>query len=547
MKNLKVIAIDLTPILPGGENGGAKIFVLELLPRLAELYPSTDFLLLTNVASHDELSTLDRSNMRRQMVIGLPRVSTLRERARFAASKIFRHLPGRIRNAANRWVYKINTAIKRGGTTRILRDLNVDLLFCPFTAPTFFEPGIPTVCTILDLQYKTHPDFFSPEDVANRDGTFIDACRKSSALTAISEYSRGSAIKHSKFDPRRVRTIHLRLAQRMSSIEKYDPSLFARLGITRNEYVIYPANFWKHKNHEMLLTAFGMACQSGLGKSIKLVCTGASGARQIWLESATNSLGLQDRIVFPGFLPTSELASLLANSKAMIFPSLYEGFGLPIVEAMAAGVPVACSNSTALPEVASDAAILFDPRVPEEISTAIKQITTDEVLREKVIAAGRKRADEFMDSNRMAKEYWNLFEFAIESPLLEAMLSGAHPDGWMGPSLHFYVNPAKCRQSISIEVSFPNWLPYKTVKMRASSSAKSLSVFELTRGNTEIWTFQIDEEGGSYEIDFDQSFIPAKTSGGNDERELSLMLISCAIHLENGEKVMLYPSKRTDE
>src|SRR5262249_26509 len=142
-----------------------------------------------------------------------------------------------------------------------------------------------------------------------------------------------------------------------------------RLGLAPQRYVLYPANFWKHKNHEMLFTAFGMACaDAGLDKDIKLVCTGAPGARQQWLIEAARAMNLQDRILFPGFLPTAELARLLANCRGVVFPSLYEGFGLPVIEAMAASVPVACSNTTSLPEVAADATILFDPRVPADIA-----------------------------------------------------------------------------------------------------------------------------------------------------------------------------------
>ena len=97
----------------------------------------------------------------------------------------------------------------------------------------------------------------------------------------------------------------------------------------------------------------------------------------------------------------------------MIFPSLYEGFGLPVIEAMAAGIPVACSNTRALPEITSDAALLFNPDNPEEIAQAILSLTSDAPLRTRLIKAGLLRAQEFSDQERMAEEYWNLFEEAI--------------------------------------------------------------------------------------------------------------------------------------
>jgi glycosyltransferase involved in cell wall biosynthesis len=291
--------------------------------------------------------------------------------------------------------------------------MDADLLFCPFTATTYFEPGIPTVCTIYDLQYKTYPEFFAAEDVAHRDRTFIEACRHATALTAISDYSRDSAVAHGNLDPERIRTIHLRMAQRISHEAEHDKAVLSFLGLTPQRYLIYPANFWKHKNHEMLLTAFGMACHERLAADIKLVCTGAPGVRQVWLMSAAHNMNLADRVLFPGHLPNAELAALMANCSGVVFPSLYEGFGLPVIEAMAAGVPVACSNATSLPEVAADAAIFFDPRIPTQIAQAMASLVEDEALRARLIQAGQQRATEFSDVERMAGEYWDLFQYAL--------------------------------------------------------------------------------------------------------------------------------------
>jgi hypothetical protein len=285
--SLRTIAVDLTPVLPGGENGGAKSFVLELLRRLAEMAPQTHFVLLTQLASHEELSALDRPNMRRQMVMGLTTSTDLRPRLKALASRLLPHLPGRVRGLLGRVAYKLNAVLKRGRSSRtLLRDIGADLLFCPFTAPTYFEPEIPTVCTIYDLQYKTHPEFFAAEDVAHRNQTFIEACRRATALTAISDYSRDSAITHGRLEPSRICTIYLRMAQRIAQKVQNDSGELSRYGLTPQRYLIYPANFWRHKNHEMLLTAFSMACQGGLAADIKLVCTGAPGARQEWLLRA---------------------------------------------------------------------------------------------------------------------------------------------------------------------------------------------------------------------------------------------------------------------
>lgn len=538
------VAVDLTPVLPGGENGGAKIFVLDLLQRLAEMAPQTEFVLLTQSASHEELALLDRPNMRRVMVVGAAVVNSLRPRLLGLASRILPHLPHRLRGVANHLGYLLHTKLKRGGAGSLLRDLRVDLLFCPFTAPTYFEPGIPTVCTIYDLQYKTYPEFFTAEDVAQRDRTFIEACRHATALAAISDYSRDAAIAHGNLDPSRIRTIHLRMAQRIAPGGNSDNAVLARFGVVTQRYLIYPANFWKHKNHEMLLTAFGMACHAGLAADIKLVCTGAPGGRQHWLKCAAQTMDLGDRVIFPGYLPNAELAALMAHCGGVVFPSLYEGFGLPVIEAMAAAVPVACSNITSLPEVAADAAILFDPRVPTQIAGAMVSLVADESLRAKLVAAGLERALEFSDTQRMAAEYWDLFQNALSDQRHQNLLSGAYSDGWAGPKLEVQIAPFTGERTLEIELSAPRWLSNRKIAVQAHVRGKSHGAgLKLTRGTTAVLTLPIDPKGGLYEISITPSFVPAQTGHGDDHRELSVYLKRCSIKGGDSDRVELFPVK----
>lgn len=428
---LRTIAVDLTPLLPGGENGGAKIFVLELLRELAILAPQTRFVLLTRDASHEELAFLDRPNMQRRMVLSASPGQAVPPRMLRLAGRLLPYLPGRARRMVTRVGFRLNSAFKRRQSKRsLLHDLGADLLYCPFTAPIYAETGIPVVCTVHDLQFKTYPEFFSPEDVAHREQAFMDAAHRSSMMAAVSEYSRQSAITHGKLDPSRIREIHLRMAKRTATAVGDSAGVLERLGLESGRYLTYPANFWRHKNHEMLFTAFGIACANGLPADIKLVCTGAPGERQSWLEQAAQALGLGGRIVFPGFLPTADFGAMMANSCAVVFPSLYEGFGLPVIEAMAAGKPVACSNGTSLPEVANGAALLFDPRIPDQIADAIVTVVNDGALRSQLIAAGEQRAAEYADPARMASEYWELFQQALVSqgPMQGNRLKNGHED-----------------------------------------------------------------------------------------------------------------------
>lgn len=543
-KQLRIIAVDLTPVLPGGENGGAKIFVLELLHRLAEMAPQTQFVLLTQAASHEELAILDRPNMRRLMVFGPVAAKSVRPLMQRLASRILPHLPGRLFRIVSRLGYKLSMKLKRTESSLLLREMGVDLLFCPFTAPTYYEPGIATVCTIYDLQYKTYPEFFAAEDVAHRERTFMEACRRATVLTAISDYSRDSAIIHGSLDPEHIRTIHLRMAQRITPGIENDESILARYGLSRQHYLIYPANFWKHKNHEMLLTAFGMACHEGLAEDIKLVCTGAPGARQEWLMSAARTMNLGGRVLFPGYLPNTELAALMANSNGVVFPSLYEGFGLPVIEAMAAGVPVACSNTSSLPEVAADAAILFDPRVPTQIVQAMISLVENDELRARLIQAGLQRAAEFSDAGRMAREYWELFQYAMVTEKHENRLTGVYDDGWAGPCLKLQVAPAMGTQTLEFEFLAPQWLPQPRLTVQPSRGSKNQgSPIIIKRGTNKVFSLQIEPTGGYYEVRITPTFVPARSGHGDDQRELSAMLKRCCIIGADGEYNELFPDK----
>src|ERR1700730_14597824 len=140
---LRTILVDLTPVLPGGENGGAKVFVLELLRRLADFAPQTQFVLLTQATAHDELAALDGPNVRRLMVLDPSRPPALRSLGKRLFSRVSAHLPGRLRRVAGRFAYSLLTL--RSGSRSLTQDLKVDLLFCPFTAPTSFEPNAPAV------------------------------------------------------------------------------------------------------------------------------------------------------------------------------------------------------------------------------------------------------------------------------------------------------------------------------------------------------------------------------------------------------------------
>lgn len=540
-KQLRTIVVDLTPVLPGGENGGAKVFVLELLRRLAERAPQTQFVLLTQAAAHEELASFDRDNVRRLMVLDLSNPPPLRTVAKSLSSRLLRFLPARPKRVAQRLINRLKPMLRPDVPPAIIRELNADLLFCPFTAPTYFEMKVPTVSVIYDLQYKTYPEFFPPADVAQRDRTFVDAARRSTILVAISEYSRQAAIKHGELDPDHIRTVHLHISQHSLRNAAKDVSILDRLELTPGRYLIFPANFWKHKNHEMLLTAFGIARSNDLDNDIRLVCTGAPGVRQQWLKQAADTLGLGAHVLFPGYLANAELLALITNSAGVIFPSLYEGFGLPIIEAMATGVPVACSNVTSLPEVAGDAAILFDPRIPEDIARALTTLAHDRALTAQLVQRGELRAAQFSDSRLMAEQYWAAFQDAAGLEFNPNLLVGVHIDGWMGPNLKVQVAPSDQSRTLTLEIALPSWAPISKVTMRVRQDLDVKSESSVERGREQTISILLPQAGGIFEADFRPSFVPALTGAGDDRRELAAILKKCEIVGTDRQVVTLFP------
>jgi glycosyltransferase involved in cell wall biosynthesis len=148
----------------------------------------------------------------------------------------------------------------------------------------------------------------------------------------------------------------------------------------------------RHKNLERLLEAFA---RLAAGRDVRLVVAGHAGLEQERLENSAAALGIAERVLFTGWIEQPDLEGLFAAARAFAYPSLMEGFGMPVLEAMARGVPVACSAASALPEVVGDAAELFDPRDAAAIAAAIERLLDDPARRSELVARGRERPAEF--------------------------------------------------------------------------------------------------------------------------------------------------------
>jgi len=288
-------------------------------------------------------------------------------------------------------------ALARLAPRLVARDVpdDLDVVHYPVTVPI---PRVraPTVVTLHDVGHHDVPDHFSAAERRYRAWAYDGAARAATLVVTPSEHARGAAAASLGLDPERIVAIphgidHDRFRPDGPALD--DSRLPER-------FAFYPANLWSHKNHVALVE--GLSCCAD--RSLHLVLTGSTyGSLDAVLDRA-RALGVDERVHHLGYLPADDVPALYRAATALVFPSLYEGFGSPPLEAMACGLPVAASQSAALREVCAGAALAFDPYDPDAIGAALDRITSDEPLREQLRAAGLERAREF-DWSRSARAH----------------------------------------------------------------------------------------------------------------------------------------------
>ena len=261
------------------------------------------------------------------------------------------------------------------------------------------------VVTLHDIQHHDLPELFPRAERAYRRWAYDGSARNAAVVVTSSAYSKERIVTLLGIPAERVEAVHLGIDHaRFTTVSHAgDERELAGLDLPER-FALYPANLWPHKNHERLLDALGLLPDRELG----LVLTGQGYGRLDGLLRRARVLGIASRVGHLGHVAAEILPALYRRATALVFPSLYEGFGAPPLEAMACGCPVAASNRTSIPEVVGQAALLFDPHSVESIAEALDRVTSDEELRGRLRAAGLERARAFTwhaSAERHAKIY----------------------------------------------------------------------------------------------------------------------------------------------
>jgi glycosyltransferase involved in cell wall biosynthesis len=367
-----VVAVDLLPLRPAGENGGLKPAVFTLLRAVAaEAQDSLAFLFLTNSASHAQVRDLAGPQDILICVIEEPAFP-------FAQPTDANPMESTMRSSE----FKIAPP-----PPDFLRTLGADLLYCPFGATTFHVSGIPTIALIVDLLHKDYPYTLPQEEIRHRETYIEETVRVANKLQCISRTGMERLVEHYNVPGERLFYTYLPIHVRL------DRALHNSSRATESErpFFYYPANLWIHKNHEVLLVSYALYRQQAGDAAWDLVLTFQEEPRADELRSLAKTLSLSEHVRFAGFLPENELRSIWRTAGALIFPSLHEGFGIPLVEAMHYGVPIITGSEFSLKEVAGDACYPINPRKPRSIASALLEVSKNSELRGELSRRARAR------------------------------------------------------------------------------------------------------------------------------------------------------------
>lgn len=378
MRTLRALKVGLNLLhLVPGRTGGSEIYARRLIPALLEA--SGDLELVAFASREGAPSLRGEPWTRNGSVIELPVRAASRVRRVLAEQTL---LP---------------LAVRRAGV-HILHNLFT-------TAPVLHR--VPQVTTIHDLIYKRFPEAHAGPLSLGMSALVPLAARRSSRIIAVSKATRNGVVELLEVDPGKIDVIYEGPGSGPSADPEPEGALRSRYSLGDAPIVLSVSAHRPHKNIERLIDAIARIEAPAI-----LVIPGYETRWEEDLKTHAQRVGASERVRFLGWISDGELEGLYEAAICLAFPSLAEGFGLPVLEAMMRGLPVACSDAASLPEVAGDAALYFDPLDTGAIAEAIATLLRDADFRERLAAAGRERAAGF-SWQRAAAETIACYERAL--------------------------------------------------------------------------------------------------------------------------------------
>src|SRR3989338_8582493 len=296
--------------------------------------------------------------------------------------RALRKLSAKIRND-----YATRETIFTKEVNLFLKKENIGLYFSP--SQTIFPTGlvgVKNVTTILDLQFEYFPENFPASYLEKRRRDAMYAVEHSDCLIAISNYTKKTLVEKYDGKPEKIQTVLWAAHEAKAELVKIDAP---------QDFVLYPAALWPHKNHHVLIKALGIL--KDRLPTLHVIFTGLIKGQDLKrnLDSLIEKEEVKNRVSFLGFLSDGKLRSLYNETRGLVFPSSFEGFGIPLVEAMQFGVPIIAADNTSITEVVGNVGILVKTGDAEALAGAIEKVLTDKRLRDELIEKGRERAKIF--------------------------------------------------------------------------------------------------------------------------------------------------------
>jgi len=299
------------------------------------------------------------------------------------------------------------------GMPYAVKKANVDVLHFPAHWHTqslafFLNRNVKKILTIHDLIPLLYPDSYSPNLARKWNTSLKLIVNRVDHVIAVSQKTRDDCIKYLKIPPENITVIpngfndafqHL---QNIEEVKKYIKTTY-----NLDDYILFAGRIEARKNLTTLIKAFYQLKKSGLNH--KLAIIGGKGWKHEEVLHEIQRLNLQHEVIFPGYVPDEDLVKFYNAADLFVYPSLYEGFGLPPLEAMASGIPVITSNTSSLPEVVDDAGIMVDPLDVEALTEAMFKVLGDKNLQRKLAEKGLSRSKEF-SWDKTAQKTWQVYE-----------------------------------------------------------------------------------------------------------------------------------------